>query len=67
LSSLLRDLPAANQLAGQSSGSPGPVIAASSGGDVNAAAVAAYRTSVEDGKPISERKLAEMFGTTSRR
>jgi hypothetical protein len=33
----------------------------------NAAAVAAYRASVQDGKPISERKLAEMFGKTSRR
>ena len=32
-----------------------------------AAAVAAYRASVQDGQPISERKLAEMFGKTSRR
>jgi hypothetical protein len=29
--------------------------------------VAAYRTSVQGGQPISERKLAEMFGKTSRR
>ena len=57
----------ADQLVDQSSGSQGPVIAASSGGDINAAAVAAYRASVQDGKPISERKLAEMFGKTSRR
>jgi hypothetical protein len=35
--------------------------------DANAAAVAAYRASVQDGMPISERKLAEMFGKTSRR
>ncbi len=57
----------ADQLVDQSSGSQGPVIAASSGGDINASAVAAYRASVQDGKPISERKLAEMFGKTSRR
>jgi hypothetical protein len=31
------------------------------------AAVAAYRASVQDGQPLSERKLAEMFGKTSRR
>ena len=35
--------------------------------DINAAAVAAYRTSIETGRPLSERKLAEMFGKTSRR
>jgi hypothetical protein len=29
--------------------------------------VAAYRASIQDGQPISERKLAEMFGKTSRR
>jgi hypothetical protein len=57
----------ADQLVDQSSGSQGPVIAASSGGDINAAAAAAYRASVQDGKPISERKLAELFGKTSRR
>ena len=43
------------------------MIAARSGGDINAAAVAAYRASVQHGKPISERKLAEIFGKTSRR
>jgi hypothetical protein len=31
------------------------------------AAVAAYRLSVRAGNPLSERKLAQMFGTTSRR
>ena len=49
---------------------PGPLPAAgaSSGEiDTEAAAVAAYRASVQDGQPISERKLAEMFGKTSRR
>ena len=46
-----------------------PLTASTSSGDsgINAAAVAAYRASVQVGQPISERKLAEMFGTTSRR
>jgi hypothetical protein len=35
--------------------------------DTNAAAVATYRASLQRGQPISERKLAEMFGKTSRR
>jgi hypothetical protein len=35
--------------------------------DVDAAAVAAYRASIDTGKPLSERKLAAMFGKTSRR
>jgi hypothetical protein len=34
---------------------------------LNAAAVAAYRASLDNGKPISERRLAAMFGKTSRR
>ena len=34
---------------------------------VNDAAVAAYRLSVQAGNPLSERKLAQMFGRTSRR
>jgi hypothetical protein len=33
----------------------------------NFAAVAAYRLSVKAGNPLSERKLAQMFGRTSRR
>ena len=32
-----------------------------------AAAVAAYRASLQTGRPLSERKLAGMFGKTSRR
>ena len=46
-----------------------PPAAGTSGGEIDtaAAAVAAYRASVQDGQPISERKLAEMFGKTSRR
>lgn len=35
--------------------------------EVNTAAVAAYRASLESGTPLSERKLAAMFGKTSRR
>jgi hypothetical protein len=35
--------------------------------DINEAAVAAYRTSIDTGRPLSERKLAAMFGKTSRR
>ena len=34
---------------------------------VNDAAVAAYRLSVQAGNPLSERRLARMFGRTSRR
>ncbi len=34
---------------------------------INDAAVAAYRRSVQAGNPLSERKLARMFGRTSRR
>ena len=45
------------------------LTASTSSGDsgINAAAAAAYRASVQVGQPISERKLAEMFGRTSRR
>jgi hypothetical protein len=31
------------------------------------AAAAAYRASLDSGRPLSERKLAAMFGKTSRR
>ncbi len=34
---------------------------------MNDEAVAAYRLSVQAGNPLSERKLARMFGRTSRR
>ena len=57
----------ADQVADQPSGSPGPVTAASPDGDINAAAVAAYRASLQAGRPLSERKLAGQFGKTSRR
>src|SRR5260221_8686144 len=36
-------------------------------GSVKDAAVAAYRASMDIGRPLSERKLAAMFGKTSRR
>jgi Protein of unknown function (DUF2637) len=35
--------------------------------DINKAAVAAYRASIDIGRPLSERKLAALFGKTSRR
>jgi hypothetical protein len=57
----------ADQAADQSYGSQGPVTTASRDGDVNAAAVAAYRASLQAGRPLSERKLAGQFGKTSRR
>jgi Protein of unknown function (DUF2637) len=57
----------ADQLADQSFGCPGPVSGISTDSDINAAAVAAYRASVQAGEPLSERKLARMFGKTSRR
>ena len=45
-----------------------PAVGASGGEiDTGAAAVAAYRASLEAGRPLSERKLAGMFGKTSRR
>jgi hypothetical protein len=48
--------------AGQAAGQP-PIPASA----VNDAAVAAYRLSVQAGNPLSERRLAQMFGRTSRR
>jgi hypothetical protein len=41
--------------------------AVAAAGAVNDAAVAAYRLSVQAGNPLSERKLAQLFGRTSRR
>jgi len=48
-------------------GSLGLANAAGRGSDIDAAAVAAYQASVREGRPLSERKLAEAFGRTSRR
>jgi hypothetical protein len=59
--------------AGQAAGpSPGPAGGqrddeAREASAVNDAAVAAYRLSVQAGNPLSERRLAQMFGRTSRR
>ena len=59
--------------AGQAAGrSPVPASrqcdeAAPGASAVNDAAVAAYRLSVQAGNPLSERRLAQMFGRTSRR
>jgi hypothetical protein len=49
------------------SAAPGLAIARTSVDDIEAAAVAAYRASIREGNPLSERKLAEAFGRTSRR
>jgi hypothetical protein len=58
----------ADQMADLPSGSHEPVTAAGQGsGDVDAAAVAAYRASLQAGRPLSERRLAGQFGKTSRR
>ena len=42
-------------------------LAVPEAGPVDDAAVAAYRLSAQAGNPLSERKLAQMFGRTSRR
>ena len=56
----------------ESAGPGGPAVpesaaATTPAGDVDAVAVAAYRSSVREGRPLSERKLAAAFGKTSRR
>ena len=63
----------ASRPAGQATG-PSPVPASGQcdeeppgASTVNNAAVAAYRLSVQAGNPLSERRLAQMFGRTSRR
>jgi hypothetical protein len=68
----------ANQAGGpvrESTGPPGPggptdpgrAARTAPAGDINAAAVAVYRASLQEGKPLSERKLAAAYGRTSRR
>jgi hypothetical protein len=60
------DQPAGQQTAGRST--PETAVRTIEGeDDVNLAAVAAYRASLENGMPLSERKLAAMYGKTSRR
>jgi len=63
----------ARRPAGQAAG-PSPIPASGQRDDEapevsagNDAAVAAYRLSVQAGNPLSERRLAQMFGRTSRR
>jgi hypothetical protein len=60
------DQPAGQQATGRST--PETPVRTIEGEDhVNLAAVAAYRASLEDGQPLSERRLAAMYGKTSRR
>jgi hypothetical protein len=56
-----------DRAADQGQGVPVPGSIPSLVGDANAAAVIAYRDSLRAGSPLSERKLAELFGMTSRR
>ncbi len=57
----------ADQDAGQTRVGSGPGGTTRDESETIAAAVAAYRASLQAGKPLSERKLAGMFGKTSRR
>ena len=59
--------PAAQETVGWSALNGAGAVGEDSEEDINAAAVAAYRASIDSGKPLSERKLAAMFGKTSRR
>jgi hypothetical protein len=56
-----------DQKADQSRAGSGDVGNVRDASETDAAAVAAYRASLEAGRPLSERKLAGMFGKTSRR
>jgi hypothetical protein len=60
------DQPAGQQAAGRSTPET-PVRTIEGEDDVNLAAVAAYRASLENGTPLSERRLVAMYGKTSRR
>lgn len=65
--------PATRQPMSQPAAHPGPAVNVQEDDEVTEAdalndqAVAAYRLSVQAGSPLSERKLASMFGQTSRR
>jgi hypothetical protein len=52
---------------GHAAGAAEPAGTGGPAQDVNAAAAAAYRASVQAGSPLSERRLAGMFGKTSQR
>lgn len=70
---LARWLLALGQAGGPSAQAPSglwlvPIEPGDAGEDsIEAAAVAAYQASLDIGRPLSERKLAEKFGKTSRR
>jgi hypothetical protein len=72
---LLARVPGADQESGPGQGTALDQIGAGSGragtvpdeSETSAAAVAAYRASLQAGRPLSERKLAGMFGKSSRR
>ena len=57
----------ADQNADQTRAGSGQAVTAHDESETVAAAVAAYRASLQTGGPLSERKLAGMFGKTSRR
>ena len=59
--------PAAQETTGWSDVDGADAVGEDGAKDINEAAVAAYRASIDSGKPLSERKLAAMFGKTSRR
>ncbi len=59
--------PAAGRAACSRAASHNPTAISKNEDEVNSAAVAAYRASLEGGRPLSERRLAAMHGKTSRR
>ena len=59
--------PAAQETTGWSDVDGADAVGEDGAEDINEAAVAAYRASIDSGRPLSERKLAAMFGKTSRR
>jgi hypothetical protein len=61
------DRPAGQETIGLTEANRAGAIGEGSEKDINVAAVAAYRASLDTSEPLSERKLAAMFGRTSRR
>jgi hypothetical protein len=59
--------PAAQEATGWSDVDGADAVGEDGAKDINEAAAAAYRASIDSGKLLSERKLAAMFGKTSRR
>lgn len=58
--------PAVQETTGWSLVNGAGILGEDSAEDINVVAVSAYRASIDTGKPLSERKLAPMFGKTSR-